>query len=466
MTTPTHDFIPAQSVREASARFFSLTGAAPSSARPPKRGLLALAKNLDLEVNLDSTNAVVARDIAEALGVSWREGRHFREGVVTLSGLNTLLKGASHELLKLSSSAHIPESSINEVLLAFPDFKPATSKLEVVNRISDLTNSGPETLGPGSKERKSVLTNLAIRIGQPELANLTKHQLAEALCFRFGVPWIQTGASTGQTLTLEGLNLVLVGAEKHFNVISSGWANIVDEANALLQVLRSDLADYYDGRATVEAMRNTGSRKWRETEWPGFHFEERAIEILTEKFPTPAVGGPQRKYNNTVFDYASSRRVWDLKAHSVEQIFEPSDERVRSVKGEILLNDLEAMHQCICEQGLGFIILSGKSHYEQDGAFDTWHREFTREGKGPSKTRANSDRRRLRKAGFTPVDLKALWIPDTETLLAGFLAGWISRAPIGRQQARGKQTEGNSRRPKLRLNLLNASPVVLAEECW
>ena len=40
-------------------------------------------------------------------------------------------------------------------------FKPAVSKIEAVNRISVLTGSGVEDLGPGSKERKRVLINLA-----------------------------------------------------------------------------------------------------------------------------------------------------------------------------------------------------------------------------------------------------------------------------------------------------------------
>ena len=37
------------------------------------------------------------------------------------------------------------------------EFVPARNKLEAVARISNLTNSGPETLGPGSKEHKSVV---------------------------------------------------------------------------------------------------------------------------------------------------------------------------------------------------------------------------------------------------------------------------------------------------------------------
>ena len=45
------------------------------------------------------------------------------------------------------------------------EFVPARNKLEVVARISNLTNSGPETLGPGSKEHKSVVLNLARGMG-------------------------------------------------------------------------------------------------------------------------------------------------------------------------------------------------------------------------------------------------------------------------------------------------------------
>ena len=38
---------------------------------------------------------------------------------------------------------------------------PACNKAEAVTRLSALTGSAPERLGPGSKERKSLLVNLA-----------------------------------------------------------------------------------------------------------------------------------------------------------------------------------------------------------------------------------------------------------------------------------------------------------------
>ena len=56
-------------------------------------------------------------------------------------------------------------------------FVPATNKLEVVNRISNLTNSGNETLGPGSKEKKSVVINLAAGLDIPFSTTETKQEL-------------------------------------------------------------------------------------------------------------------------------------------------------------------------------------------------------------------------------------------------------------------------------------------------
>ena len=43
-------------------------------------------------------------------------------------------------------------------------FQPARSKIEAVTRIAALTNAPKEWLGPGGKEHKSVLINLADRL--------------------------------------------------------------------------------------------------------------------------------------------------------------------------------------------------------------------------------------------------------------------------------------------------------------
>lgn len=91
-------------------------------------------------------------------------------------------------------------------------FQPATNKLEAVTRISDLTNAGPQVLGPGSKERKSVLINLAIGLGITFSHEFTKQELAAHLARRLGRNWLAEYESVGQTITLSGLNLLLEAA--------------------------------------------------------------------------------------------------------------------------------------------------------------------------------------------------------------------------------------------------------------
>lgn len=92
------------------------------------------------------------------------------------------------------------------------EFKPATNKLDAVNRLSKLTGSGPEALGPGSKERKTVLINLAIGLGIPFSHEFTKLELAAHLANRFGRRWLPEFESSGQTITLKGLNILLEAA--------------------------------------------------------------------------------------------------------------------------------------------------------------------------------------------------------------------------------------------------------------
>ena len=88
-------------------------------------------------------------------------------------------------------------------------FRPAFDKLEAVNRISQLTGSGREELGPGSKERKRVLVNLAIGLGIRSPDFLSKHELLETIIRRHGRPFYSSYISRGGTITLEGLNIIL-----------------------------------------------------------------------------------------------------------------------------------------------------------------------------------------------------------------------------------------------------------------
>jgi|GEM_PF-2505324 len=90
-------------------------------------------------------------------------------------------------------------------------------KFALVNSISQLTNSGPEELGRGSKERKSVLINLAVGMGLGSTRNLTKHELAKSIANALSITWDESSyQSTGQTITNLGLQALLSGAEKWF----------------------------------------------------------------------------------------------------------------------------------------------------------------------------------------------------------------------------------------------------------
>ena len=87
------------------------------------------------------------------------------------------------------------------------------SKQELVQAISDLTNSGVQTVGPGSKEHKSVLINLANGVGLRIKAGQTKQDLASSLAKFFGINWQDSYYSTGQTITSEGLAALLDAAK-------------------------------------------------------------------------------------------------------------------------------------------------------------------------------------------------------------------------------------------------------------
>lgn len=458
-------FTPAGSLSEASARMFSLTRTPDTGTRGPKRALVALAQSLGLDVDLSATNAVLGGEIASALMTRWRPGVDYQGLQVTLAGMNTLLEAATRELWRLVDSWTVDDASARRVLLALPNFRPASTKLEAVNRISDLTQSGPEMLGPGGKEHKSVLTNLAAAVDPSLDTSRTKQGLAEDLCQKFNVPWLKTAGSTGQTITLEGLNLILGGAERYFVRDSAAWATPADEAQALLSVLSRGLERFWDGRRMVKGMRESESASWRQMEWPGFYFEEQVQWLLNAAFPTPTLGGPRRKYGNTTFDYASTTRVWDTKAHTAHKLHSPEGRR-EAAPATAVLNDVRAMRNCVQEQGLGLLILDGLATYDTTGSFDEWHRQYTREGKAKPAQRANGGSSRRRKAAFAPLRLQAFWIADGTSLDAGIAGGWILQSKQGRQAARGDAEFGAARADKFHLKVNRAVPWRVALSEW
>jgi hypothetical protein len=449
----TENFNPAHTIPEASARMFALAAAHDTGTRGPKRSLVALAQSLGLDVDLSAVNAVLGAQIAEAIDTEWVPGIDFVDLQVTLAGMNNLLRTASANITRLTRQKVVTSSSVADVLKAFPAFRPAPNKQVAVNRLCDIAGVPHDTLGPGGKEHTWTLRDVARRLA-PQLLDrkLTKHELAAALCEELGVPWLDTAGSTGASITLDGLNLLLAGAERAANVASAAWTTATEEGAALVSTLAASLPRQWNGVECIQWMRESGSTQWRQIEWFGFYFEERLREILNSRYPTPLVGGPRVRYGSTVFDYASPTRVWDAKAHTAFTRRFPWDgESPKRAGSEMWLNDAQAVRQCVAEQGLGFLIVDGLAGLDMSGDFRAWHKAYGEsDGRALSGYVASTGKSRPRKAVWTPLELRAIWIEDAAALGAGIAAGWLAQReqpPWGAGEARRARNDKFSAKP-------------------
>jgi hypothetical protein len=310
-------------------------------------------------------------------------------------------------------------------------FVPADNKLEAVARISALTDSGPEDLGPGSKERKSVVVNLANGLKLGIDSKGTKQEVARRIANALGQTWTSRCESVGQTLTLYGLNLLLEGstvflARKSLTTTDQRFDDVNDEAKGIGEIVAESVPPHWEGKSCVEEMRKAESGSWRQTEWPGWYLEFRAIPVLVNR-----LGGGPLKVRNTKFDY-SLRHVWDLKAHSVYGTAGPAKPNNVSQ-----LNDQEAMRSAINAGGLGVFVLSGEPRYE-GLQFTEWHRRL----RGRS-----GESRRILKSAFAPIRLDAFFIPDN-----GALNTAASKSQI-LEFRQGRQPSGKPRKPKYSINV-------------
>ena len=309
------------------------------------------------------------------------------------------------------------------------EFAPATSKLEAVVRISALTGSGPENLGPGSKEHKSVFINLSKALNLNLPACLTKQELAKELATTLGGTWNPNCESAGQTITLVGLNLLLEHATARFNVDHNFRANIEQltvqqEIREITKVILKIIPAELNGVTCIQEMAADGSNKVNMTEWQGYYFEHKCIPKLVS-----SLGGGPFRVLNTDFDYKRDY-VWDLKVHS-ERSRDGSSNHVAP------LNDSAAITQVVVEQGLGFIILSGTPTYSAE--FTNWHKYIHRQD--PS-----SWSRVLK----SKMDLTKLEVFYFESLFEFDIARKLG---IITGFSQGRQTSGHSRNPKFNLNL-------------
>jgi len=309
------------------------------------------------------------------------------------------------------------------------EFAPARNKRDAVARISQLTNSGPETLGPGSKEHKSVFVNLALGLGiNPKAKPYSKQSLAKEIAESLGGRWHAGCESIGQTVTLDGLNLLLELAERRFvpSSTSRTFATAHDEAKALCDTAIRSIPIPWDGKQCIEQMQEAGSTKWKQTEWQGFYFEFCVLGPLINTF-----GGGPIKVGQTEFDY-HCERVWDLKVHSEHGSAGPA-----SPNNVSQLNDLDSMHKMVEQGGLGLLVLSGAPTYSAE--FTRWHKNVLRGQAGESQ--------RMLKESFRPTRLDAFFI-ENQSVLEAALEGKLLQ--IFKQ---GKQPTGEARAPKYSLNV-------------
>lgn len=312
-------------------------------------------------------------------------------------------------------------------------FLPAQNKLEVVARISALTNSGPESLGPGSKERKSVVLNMAVGFKIPVSEKDAKQEIARKIANYFGKHWSSDCESIGQTLTLKGLNLLLeVGTQNVHKLdvqLKTEEFTLTEEVRALDDVISVKTPRKMFGEAAIKEMKEAEYRKWRLTEWQGMYFEFKIIPELIN-----AYGGGPKKIERTEFDYCLNR-TWDLKVHSSSRIDK------KTTNSGCQLNDGFSMETAIRDSGLGLIILSGVPEYDME--FTRWFKDF-RESKSKSLPK-----KPLKKT-FTPSTIDYYFIPNFER---------FSEALAKKELAvfkQGPQQSGDKRNYKYSINLKKA----------
>jgi hypothetical protein len=462
-------FIPAETLAEAISRIYGLTGAR-SRGRGEKRALVALRDALGVDVDIVRTNDVMAERIATELGVEWQPQFYTIRNKVNLAGLNALLEGATDAFQRgalLRQSAQDVPKTLSGSGLA--NFNPALSKIEAVTRISRLTGAPDEWLGPGSKEHKSVLENLAkALLPDAALDHSSKTRLGRSIASELDVQWTDLCYSTGETISLDGLNAILAGAERRLGRLGATAAEMLAspeaEGAALVAALHDGWrAEPWDGRAAVEWMRAQGVRGSNENEWQGWYFEARGREVLNAAFP-PNRTPVRATYGKTVFDY-SLNFVWDLKAHTEEQVMPVSR---RTVTGDptMILNDEMAIRECIAEQGIGFLVLGGRAVMDESLEFITWHRAF-KARQGIRSAPSNSGRSRMRKAAFSPLRVEAFWISSPPELDAAVAAGHVGVRTQGRQAPRSAGEVGAPRRDKFQMNVVKAREgLLVASREW
>ena len=135
----------------------------------------------------------------------------------------------------------------------------------------------------------------------------------------------------------------------------------IGELAAALQIAARQMPKHWDGRDAILEMKNSGGKRWRQTEWMEFY-----IEFLCEKTFGGILDMPGKSYNKARFD-AFRKISWDFKALAAN-----------ADTYDIIANDTEAIGQTIDEHGYyGLILAVGEVDYnDKERAFKRWHDEL------------------------------------------------------------------------------------------
>ncbi len=161
----------------------------------------------------------------------------------------------------------------------------------------------------------------------------------------------------------------------------------------------------WGGRDAILAMRESGSRHWRQMEWIGFYFQ-----FLCEKHLSGTVEIPGPKYGRVGFD-GFMGIPWDFKAHAIN-----------TTSHQLIVNDSLATAAAIRDYGaVGLILALGEVQYNDEArTFQKWHLQLKGgESKYERERIARGAWSRRRKVSFDLQQISFIRITDDTLVRCG-----------------------------------------------
>ena len=126
-----------------------------------------------------------------------------------------------------------------------------------------------------------------------------------------------------------------------------------DQVQLIYDKLKRFLPEVWEGKESIQYMKDNGCHHWKQMEWPGFYFQFMCETILGDE-DFMDIPGP--RYGNVEFD--GFRFIpWDFKAHSIDP--------VRGDVGKIPTNGYQETMQAIREYGEVCFIIASRFDYHK-----------------------------------------------------------------------------------------------------